>query len=52
MQLMNSKIYRIYFYFDGNTVYQFAAGGDGQILVSNNATRFIQSIHFLTLEDK
>lgn len=52
MQLMNSKIYRIYFYFDGNTVYQFAAGGDSQILVSNNATRFIQSIHFLSADDE
>ena len=52
MQLMNSKTYRIYFFFDGNTVYQFAIGGDGQILVSNNVDRFTQSIHFLTQEEE
>lgn len=51
MLLMNKKTYRIFIYFDGNSVYQFVAGGDAQVLVSNNANRFIQSIHFLNSED-
>jgi len=44
MQLMNRKIYRIYIYFDGNSVYQFVSGGDTNVMVSNNVNRFIQSI--------
>ncbi len=51
MLLMNKKTYRIYIYFDGNSVYQFVAGGDAQVLVSNNVNRFIQSIHFLNAEE-
>lgn len=46
MQLMNKKTYRIYFYFDGNTVYQFAAGGDTGVLLSLNANRFFNSVQF------
>jgi len=44
MQLMNRKIYRIYIFFDGNSVYQFVAGGDSIVMVSNNVNRFIQSL--------
>lgn len=44
MQLMNRKVYRIFIYFDGNTVYQFVAGGDTVVMVSNNVNRFIQSL--------
>jgi len=51
MLLMNKKTYRIYIYFDGNSVYQFVAGGDAQVLVSNNVNRFSQSIHFLNAEE-
>lgn len=51
MQLMNKKTYRVYFYFDGHSVYQFTVGGDGQVLISNNVNKFIQSIHFLNADD-
>ncbi len=44
MYLMNRKTYRIYIFFDGNSVYQFVAGGDSNVTVSNNVNRFIQSL--------
>ena len=47
MLLMNKKTYRMYFFFDGNTVYQFVAGGDAQILLSLNVNRFFNSISFI-----
>lgn len=50
MLLMNKKTYRMYFFFDGNTVYQFVAGGDAQILLSLNVNRFFNSISFIGTE--
>ncbi|MEZ5013931.1 MAG: TraB/GumN family protein [Chitinophagales bacterium] len=47
MQLMNQKTYRILILFDGNTVYQFAAGGDGAILLSNSVNKFFDSVTFV-----
>lgn len=44
MQLMNKKVYRIFIFFDGQSVYQFVAGGDTIVMVSNNVNRFIQSL--------
>ncbi len=46
MQLMNKKTYRMYFFLDGNILYQFVAGGEGQILLSLNVNRFFDSIEF------
>ena len=50
MQLMNRKVYRIFIYFDGRSVYQFVAGGDTIVMVSNNVNRFIQSLKLSSSE--
>ncbi|HMZ89701.1 MAG TPA: TraB/GumN family protein [Chitinophagales bacterium] len=52
MQLMNRKIYRMYIYFDGTSTYQFVAGGDSNVMVSNNVNRFIQSMKMSAAKKK
>ncbi len=47
MQLMNKKMYRIYFFFDGGSVYQFVAGGDPSVMLSMNVNQFFDSIQFV-----
>jgi hypothetical protein len=46
LQLNNTKIYKLYFFYRGNTVYQYLAGGSAQAMLSKNPQYFFDTLSF------
>lgn len=46
LQLNNTKIYKLYFFYRGNTVYQFLAGGAAASMQSENPQYFFNTFGF------